>query len=276
MLINKKSMLLFFIPFLNLSAFADSSEQFSNSSHTLDQKPTKSQKSILTSLKGVYFFGTGGVGFYSYSNTQYLNLGQVTNKFTPSTNRQTQPIWGFGLGYQWDFSQNQYPIIFDLNFAAYNIESKIKGLETPAVNLVNQADTLNYSAHIENWAWIFEPKIVWSKYIWQPYFLLGIGGSTNYASNYQEAPTSSNGGAVTNNHFLNHTTNQFAWEIGVGVQRDIITIKNGHKLYLAGEYRYMSFGNEILGRTSVQTTFQGLKLNAFNTNILDIRLGIRL
>ena len=120
---------------------------------------------------------------------------------------------------------------------------------------------------------MIEPRVISMKYAWQPYLMGGIGVSTNKMSHYNEYPTNPALSAVATNAFASHSSTNFAWEAGVGVQRMIYMTTSGRSFTLAGEYRYMDWGSMTLGQTAAQTTQDRLNIGHLKTNLFDLRLS---
>jgi hypothetical protein len=217
----------------------------------------------------------GGVSLPNISSQQNLNLGTVIDQFNTTDHSSSSGLWGFGGGYQWDTPIYSKPVIFDIGVAAYYTHNALSGIETPAINLISQADTLNYKSNESSWAWMVEPKLISTTYIWQPYIMAGLGISSNDLSDYNETPSNPNSSATTSNSFANNTMNNFAWELGVGMQRLISTTSNGKSFIVSGEYRYMDWGTMMLGTTTAQTTHQGPNFGHLKTNIFDLKFSLQ-
>lgn len=232
--------------------------------------------SIASSLAyaGFNIHGVGGVSLTNMNNTTWLNLGQATNRFQTTSGNKTTGIWGLGAGYGKDITIKEHPLTIDMDFTAYYTQSNLSGIQTPAVNLIQNADTLNYSTDINNWAYLFEPKIVAKQYPLQPYFKFGLGFSNNQARQYNEYPTDPNSSAVATNAFSDKTSTNFAWEIGVGIQHSLYQLPKGGELILAGEYRYMDWGPVVLGKTPAQTTANGPNFGHYTSNLFDVTLSL--
>lgn len=224
---------------------------------------------------GANIHGVGGVSLPTSGGQQSLNLGAVTDQFNTTNHSNVSAVWGFGVGYQWDAPIKNKPFAFDLDLTGYYTKNSLSGVQTPAINLISQADTLNYRASESSWAWMIEPKLISTTYAWQPYVVGGLGGSSNRMSGYSETPSNPNSSAVTTNAFANKTTTNLAWELGVGVQRSIYTTLSGKKVVLSGEYRYMDWGPMSLGTTAAQTTQFGPSFDHLKTNLFDLRLSLQ-
>lgn len=231
--------------------------------------------STMAMADGANIHVSGGVSLAKAGGTKNVNLGAVTDQFNTNGGTQTQAVWGYGVGYQWDAPIQTTPLAINLGVTGYYTSNFFKGVQTPAVNLIANADTLNYGFNETSWAWMVEPKLISTAYIWQPYFMFGLGVSTNKLTNYSEMPSNPNSSAVAVNKFANKSTTNFAWEVGVGVQRNIYTTPAGKKLVLSGEYRYMNWGPMSLGTTPAQTTNQGPTFNNLTTNLFDIGLSLQ-
>ena len=223
---------------------------------------------------GFNLHGVGGVSFVNMNGTSYLNLGQATDQFKTTSGTKTSGVWGLGAGYGKDLVVKNHPIAFDFDFTAYYTQSNLSGVQTPAVNLINQADTLNYSANMSNWAYMFEPKIISKQNPFEPYVKFGLGFSNNEVNQYKEVPSNPNSSAVTTNAFAGQTNTNFAWEVGAGIQHTLYHLPKGGDIILAGEYRYMDWGPIMLGKTPAQTTDNGPNFGHYRTNLVDVTLSL--
>lgn len=223
---------------------------------------------------GFNIHGVGGVSVVNMNGPTWLNLGQVTNQFQTTSGSKSAGVWGLGAGYGKDIVVKEYPVTVDLDFTAYYTQSNLSGIETPAVNLISNADTLNYSTDMNNWAYMFEPKFVLKKQPIAPFFKFGLGFSNNQARQYTENPSNPNSSAVTTNVFSNKTSTNFAWEVGAGVQHSLYQLAKGGEIILAAEYRYMDWGPIVLGKTPAQTTSNGPDFGHYTTNVFDVTLSL--
>lgn len=197
---------------------------------------------------------SGGIDAARLHNNGTVNIDNInTNQYTTSNHTTYNGL--AGVGFSRTFTQlKKMPLDLSLGFASYYIdEGKVSGTEYPSQNLGNY-DTLDYQFHANSVAVFVEPKFTWTKYTWQPYLLTGVGESWNHLSNYHEYPTDpTSTAAATLSGFSSYTQRQFAYEAGVGVQRELPLFKDyalPTRYYASLDYRYMSLGHAELGRAT--------------------------
>ncbi len=222
-----------------------------------------------------HIHGVGGFSWVDMGGRSSVDLGFVTDQFDTFSQTKTSALWGYGVGYEWDFSNKPYPFLFDLSLTGYYTHSHLSGTETPATNLIHNAEPLNYAADATNWSWLVEPKFISNRYAWQPYFMFGLGFSNNQADHYVEVPSNPASSAVAVNSFSSNTATQFAWEVGAALQHELWALPKGGKLIIAAEYRYMDWGPLTLGTTPAQTSSNQLNLGHYQSNIFDFRLNMQ-
>lgn len=221
-------------------------------------------------------YGSGGPAFSKLGNDKSVAINSfVVNNY--NTNEQTnwQGLWGVGLGHSFGNIFNA-PLNFSLGVAGYMINlGNVRGTEYPFVN-DDVYDTLNYQFTAKSSAVLAEARVFYTSYFWQPFALVGIGGSWNRLSNYSEAPTDpSLSAAPVTTEFGNHTNNEFAYELGVGIQRQIHE-DLAHKIRYVGslDYRYVNFGKGQLASFPAQTTGDTLQIGSISTQGIMFSLKI--
>lgn len=219
----------------------------------------------------------GGASFTEIGSNPKLSFGEVVNQLTPSQN-VTSPLFGVGLGYQFDRLFRQSFLALDLGLTGFYVHNNMKGIETPAINLnvlPNGADTFSYTMKETSWTLLVEPKVIYTSYAWKPYLLAGFGVAENKMSQFNELPTDPAGSASNPNSYANKNSTQFAYEVGVGVQHTLYRRKSSGQLILAVEYRYMNFGGVELGATSNHTIQQGPNFGSLSSNLIDANLSFQ-
>ena len=197
----------------------------------------------------------GGVAWPNFNgSTQNITVAPDTvNQYTVSTPTQANFVPGVGLGYQLDYTD----VSVSLGLGAYYMDSSVAGVKIPLINGGGPFDTLNYSATGNSTAVMFEPKIIWTTYTWQPYLLAGVGVAFNQFDNYTEV---ANGANIAPPVLFNGaTTNSFAYEFGLGVQHPLSTKKDAP--FIGLDCRFMDWGNTGLstytGQPNNNTLFFG-------------------
>jgi opacity protein-like surface antigen len=140
--------------------------------------------------------------------------------------------------------------------ALYKSFAKYSGVETPAINY-GGGDTLNYSYNDDTIALLAEAKFIYHIASWQPYFLIGLDTAVTDLSNYSETPSDASGSAVSLPPYQNHSNTNFAYELALGVQKNI----DAH-FALAADLRDVNFGDGYLTAPSGAYYDQIATLNA--------------
>lgn len=225
----------------------------------------------------VHFFATGGPDFSTLKNNERVAINSVvTNAYRPQEHTVWKPLAGFGIGYDLPPTFSFYQLSF--NIAGYFIDlGSIHGIEYPFINS-GVFDTLNYQFNVKSQTIMFEPCLLYSRTEWQPFALIGIGVAWNKLSKFQETPTNpALSAAAVSPGFSPQTTQQFAYEFGIGLQRQLWK-DNLHQRQLMGAigYRYFGLGQGSLGAMPMQTSNQRLGSDPLFTQALLLSLTLNL
>lgn len=197
----------------------------------------------------------GGPAFFNISNGSYINVNQyMLNEYITRSQAQARPIYGLGVAHSFDGFNK--PLSLSLGLFGYYLDyGTIKGTENPFVN-DGIFDSLNYKFHARSLSTLIESRFIYTHFKWQPYILAGVGVSWNRLYKYNETPsTSSDSAAIATSQFPSNTMASFAYELGLGVQRQIFIDSSGvFQYFLSLDYRYLNNGKAELGQSSVQTT----------------------
>ncbi|MFI4956785.1 MAG: outer membrane protein [Gammaproteobacteria bacterium] len=213
----------------------------------------------------------GGMAISELSNNESVKVHPlVTNDYETDEDVTVGPAVGLGLRYGFDGLAHDN-LSLTLGVSGYYINyGDITGTEYPFVN-GGSFDTLDYHFRTRSFALMFEPRLVYSKYVFQPYLITGIGSAWNRAYNYKEAPTDPNGSAAPAPHpFRSQTVNAFAYEVGIGVQYKFDKDIYHHLVSL--DYRYMNMGHADLGTMSGQLTDDHLEVSPLATQTIMLSL----
>ena len=204
-----------------------------------------------------------GAAFSNLSNDPSVQINNVvTNTYDTNTSTTTKPLYGVGVSHTFDEVFNR-PVNFALGLAGYYTGfNKIGGIEHPFSN-VGSFDTLNYQFKADTYSLMVEPRLIYSKYRWQPFVLGGIGGAWNRLYGYSETPTDpASSAAPVPQGFSDNTSTSFAYEVGIGLQRQFFNSNRYNIKYLASlDYRYMNFGTGQLGSFPSQTSGERLQIS---------------
>lgn len=213
----------------------------------------------------------GGMTISELSNNESVQVNpMVINDYDTDEDTSIGPIVGFGLRYGFDGLAHDN-LSLTLGVSGYYLNyGDIEGTEYPFVN-AGSFDTLDYHFRTRTVALMFEPRLVYSKYRFQPYLLTGIGSAWNHAYNYKEMPTDPNGSAApAPNAFRSQTVNSFAYEVGLGVQYKFDKDIYHHLVSL--DYRYMNMGHADLGTMAGQLTSDHLEVSPLATQAIVLSL----
>lgn len=217
----------------------------------------------------------GGPAFSNLSNDSYININQyMVNEYKTQSQSQTRPIFGIGVAHSFDgFNQ---PLSLSLGLSGYYINyGTIKGTEYPFVN-DGIFDSLDYKFHAQSLSTMIESRFIYTQCNWQPYALAGIGASWNRLYHYNETPSNSSQSAASSPYpFPGNTMASFAYELGLGVQRQIyIHSSNVFQYFLSLEYRYINNGKAEFAPSLAQTTSDRLQVSHLNTQTLMFSLKV--
>jgi opacity protein-like surface antigen len=159
------------------------------------------------------------------------------------------------------------PLNITLGAGLYSANGRYHGTETPAINY-GGGDTLDYKYHSHTLALLLEAKFIYTIQNWQPYLLLGFGPSLNRLAQYSEAPSNPAGSATAIEPYQNHSSVALAYEMGLGVQRQIAP-----HFIVAADVRNMSFGSEHLTAPKGPYYNDSAKLTANHIGMLGFMLS---
>jgi hypothetical protein len=220
---------------------------------------------------------SGGAAISKTSNNTYVGINQyMLNAYQTNSRTLIQPLLGIGLAHTFiNFSR---PISVSVGLSGYYADfGKIHGTEYPFIN-DGIYDSLDYKFQTQAWSVMAESRLAYTQYNWQPYVLAGAGASWNHLYSYSETPSiSSQSAAASPYPFSNHGNSAFAYEFGVGIQKQIYSDLNHHLQYfLDVDYRYMNFGKGALGASLAQTTGDRIHIPNLETQALLLSLKISL
>lgn len=146
----------------------------------------------------------------------------------------------------------------------------------PNINTTAQGDilqlhsprfhNLTYTYDISSRFLFIDNAVIWTVHRLQPGFIIGIGGASNTAQNYNETALNNHTIAALS-HFSNNTQTQFAYELGAVLD---YPLKN---IIIQCAYRYMNAGQGQLGLSPLQNTAEHLSTGVLHYHA--ISLGVR-
>lgn len=226
------------------------------------------------SANKINVFVSGGPTFSKLQNASSVKLNNfVTNYYHANTTTTWQGLYGIGVSRSFCGVFDR-PITLTLGAAAYGIDfGKVRGVEHPFVD-DGEFDTLNYRFSVASRALLAELRMGYNCYAWVPYALIGMGASWNHLSSYRESPTNPNlSAAPVIKAFRNNTLSSFAYELGIGVQRNLYEDCAHQIIYIAAlDYRYVNFGKGKLGKMPPQTANTRLQISTIATQGLILSL----
>ena len=227
---------------------------------------TKSYESSGNWMAKVNLFISGGATFSRNSNVATVRINDVVlNEYNTTVRTNWNPIWGAGISYPFN---NVFgaPYSISAGVAGYLANlGKIRGIEHPFAN-GGSFDTLNYEFKTNSKALMIESRLAYTNNSWQPFVLLGVGSAWNNLNGYNEVPTVSKSSATPALPFTAHTNISFAYELGLGVQREIYyDVVNSISYSASLDYRYINFGKGELGNSAIQTSGNRLYVSSLTT-----------
>jgi opacity protein-like surface antigen len=230
----------------------------------------------LTCLAGkIDIYLMGGPAFSSNTNANNVRINQyMVNEYRTIAGTQTRLMPGLGIGHTFD--QFAQPINISLGLSGYYSNlGKVKGREYPFID-DGVFDSLNYQFYTRSIAAMVESRLIYLFHGWQPYALIGMGAARNYLYHYSETPTIFAESAATSPYpFANHTLTSFAYELGVGVQKQIFAdVKHRLQYYVSLDYRYMNLGKAELGASAVQASNDRIQITHLTTQALIFSLKL--
>jgi opacity protein-like surface antigen len=211
----------------------------------------------------------GGPSFSKISNNRYVQINQYEiNQYNTSSTSHTQPLFGLGIAHSFD----NFTIPFRLSLgvsAYYTSFGTTNGTEYPFAN-DGIFDSLNYQFDSKSITAMLETHLTYASYSWQPYGILGVGVAWNHLSGYSETPTVPTESAASSLYpFNNHTKTSFAYELGLGVEKEIYKDNDHHiQYFLSLEYRYMNLGKGELGTQSLPHSNDGLQVSNLQKQLI--------
>lgn len=232
--------------------------------------------STITHADKLNLFILGGANVVNLKNTTMVQITDVvTNAYRTQPSTNWQGLWGVGLGHTFQRT-NVYQL--SLNATGYFANlGNVQGLEYPFIN-DGVYDSLNYNFHAKSTALMFESRLAYTQFEWQPYALIGIGESWNRLSGYNETQIfSALSAAPVSPTFSSRTHNAFAYELGAGIQHQLFN-DLVHKIQYKGGlgYQYFNLGKGELGHFPAQTATDRLHINRLTTQAIVLSLNVSL
>lgn len=218
-----------------------------------------------------------GPDFSSVSNNQYMSpVNGLINSYDAKNTNQTRTFWGLNAEYSLDKAVVR-AMSLGLGVGIYYLRpTDINGIETPGVNIIAPPqDTLTYSIRTKNLAILFEPRLIYTAFNFQPYILGGIGYSRNTLNNFVEGTVPGSAATPSTSPYPGSGQTKLAYQVGFGLQHTVWQFKNDTRLLLRAEYRYLNLGPAQLGMATAQTTNNHITANNIN-NIIDFGITYRL
>ncbi|WP_028389420.1 outer membrane protein [Legionella fairfieldensis] len=214
-------------------------------------------------------FLSGGPNSSRLHNEQFVVINDfVANAYQTTEKNQWQGFWGGGITHTFEGILSHSNL--SLGLAGYSIHlGKVQGKEYPFIN-DGVYDALDYSFHVKNHLLMLESRLSYVFYNWQPFALIGIGKAWNRLEHYNEiaADPSSSATPLTPG-FGNHTHQDFAYELGLGVQHPLFEDKLRKMTYTASlGYRYFNLGQGKSGALPEQTSTDRLSIKNLYTQCI--------
>lgn len=228
-------------------------------------------KSIFATPWGVNFFG--GINIPQIHQQQHVAINnEITNQYITQS-ASTAGLWGIGINYSLPFTFHTPLVIHIATNYYYFSPSQTQGIDQPFIN-AGQFDTLTFHYKTISSVFLAEPKLIYTKYSWQPVLFFGIGVAYNQFAHFGEVPTNLNSAAAAPLiNFGNHHQSSLAGEVGIGVQKQIF-IQGKIQVWASLDYRYLHLGQGNFTSIPLQTGGQGFVVNNMNSQVLNF--GLRL
>lgn len=213
------------------------------------------------------FFAGYGISQANHNQSVLLNTASgLTNHYKSDSYNAGSYLLGFGLSKQYKILPNGAKVYFGVE-ASYLQNDNLSGTIRPATNLAPNVPLLRYHFRLDSVAVLINAKIVKENMLksWGGYLKVGLGGSYNHLSNYNETIPPGSGSAPMLAPFASNNNFDLAFSAGFGVSKEL---KKG-KMEVG--YRYLNNGRGRLGTTSVQTTSQTIKTGMIGSHMVEIK-----
>lgn len=207
--------------------------------------------------------GAGGMSQIGESSTFALS-SNVTNSYSADNEREFAGFASLLGGYHFAINpQFQAGLGVEAGIINYGT---FRGKVYPLVNVAPNFDTLQYEYTVETSLVMLYGQIVWiPEYVWHPYAAVAIGQGWNKMYSYSEKPTNCSSAAPSFALFRNKTRSDFAFTIGIGVNRQI-----AENINLEIGYLYVNTGHAYFNPSSIQTTSSTLKSGLLTAHLLQL------
>lgn len=226
----------------------------------------------------INFYISGGPTFTKLKNVNSVAINDfVVNNYITDPHTSWNELLGIGIAHTFEHVFNK-PFDISLGITGYTINlGNVKGIEYPFAN-DGSFDTLNYKFAAQSNALMLESKLFYTHNKWKIFGLLGLGNAWNHLYDYNETPTDpSLSAASVPQVFSNNTNNAFAYEFGIGIQRQLFKdVKRNIRYAASIDYRYFNLGKGKLGSFSAQTTNERLRINNLYTQCILFSLNVSL
>lgn len=199
-----------------------------------------------------FYFGVGlGKMFYNLSEDNRIGTGSGWPDDYYGTHSISNELYGFlAAGYEWERQETWFPnYSLGLRYM-YASSALISGYIEQYSLPEFQNYRFSYNVQILNLLGVFKVDL-YRFHNFMPYILLGAGVASYYASDYKEYALSTVTPRVSPG-FGSHSGNNFAYELGVGI--DYALREN---LTMNIEYDYMNNGTVKTGNGADYSTLTG-------------------
>ena len=220
--------------------------------------------------KAVLSLGAGNSISNSWGSSQNFNANPPDNytsyNYSASNTNQSSALFNGFVGIEWEIAPRwllQTGIDYKQVSPFYPKGTVTQGVDQPS------SDQYNYQYNLSIKQLLLEGKLLYSiKEKFHPYFLLGLGGSWNSASNFgTNVPLF----LTFTRQYQNNTAESFSYNLGIGFDVDLTK-----HLRLGAGYRFTDYGKVQLGNASINSisTPGSLSQNHFYANELLTQLTI--
>ena len=212
----------------------------------------------MASVRPVVTFSLGSdSATFSKTNTNISFLSPFYNTYVDTNSSDAEWVGGLFLGVAFNLNSiwsSQLGISYYQN-SAFQSRGDQYYFGDPNFNDVG------YEYYMTSHRLLAEAKLLYTvKNIFHPYVDVGVGEAFNNAEDYSEHPYDTTG-VSTGAPFGNHSTGNFTYTAGLGVDMDV-----SKQVRMGVGYRYADLGKVGLGTSSLQADTNTLQKNSITSN----------
>lgn len=160
---------------------------------------------------------------------------------------------------------------------ALEFEYMYRSNSDTSVNSISPTGPKNISWGAKTNTFMFNASVDIIKHrLFRPYVKAGIGYSNNNSDNYVSTITNNSGGLVEKNTYGGKTTNEFAWQAGVGINMTLNKTFDVNIEYMYVDKGQIETANSRTYTTSTQSSIK--QANSLNGKLIDnvVTIGLKI